>query len=850
MNKQLIDIARENGIEQTQQGSGEWRGRCPHRENHKNGDAHPACDINDAKNTYYCHTCNKGGGPAQYERALEASGQAPTAAHAVERKEVTPEMRAVARELTELGVMGLLPGSVGVVHLNERGISLSVADAHGIGVVELASGNPYGVAPGRYFSFTYADADGPTYVKLRSLDDKHRQCIVPRGAPQSLFLGDEVDATKPVAMTEGEFDAAALVAAGFENVVSVPNGAGTHLSAELLAPIAAAPTIYIATDNDTAGNALAERLAQAFGCSRCRRVTFGRHKDANEALMAGADTEQFQMWFSAAQPMVDPSWENPVPLDGGALPPFPIDSLDGALGSFVAAVAVETQTPVDMPAMMAIGIFAMLMARHFRVRATASHVEDTNLYITVGMDSGNRKSGVRNPLMRPIERHLREHNAQMQAAKSSALGRQRVASERLKDAEKRATKETGTRAMEAANLEVAQCQRALDAIEIPKEWRLFTTDATPEVLVPLMLANDGRMAIVDAEGTTMRNVGGRYSPQANFDVLLSAHGGDTLLVDRKRGEPLAVANPALTIALCVQPDVIRQLGAIEGARAGGLPARFLFALPSSLLGRRVVNPPGVPADTAQAYAMMTERLLSLVFERDDHGDVVPREVALSEDARGEYFAMCESMEPRLGPYGDLSELADWGSKLLGAVVRLAGILHISKQAELTTGWSLEIDVATFRAARRIGDYLIPHALAAFALMSSRESLTDAKFLKGHIERNTMRAFSTRDLFEKARGRIDNMERFKKALDVLVEHALVRKAAPVQREKKAGRPAGDQYEANPRWICPAVVPAVPVCFQTRADADYVPPAGDENPLEFLSDDDDAFEALDADEEAKS
>ncbi len=834
--KQLKDIARDHGIELAQQPNGQWRGRCPHAESHPNGDVHPACDIDAEKNVWFCRTCNVGGGPAQYEQALEASGHVPTGAQAVQRKELTPEMRAVALELHNLGQMGLVHGSVCESLLAARALTLRAAATCGVGFLELAPGNGYGVAPGRYICFSFGDASGPTYLKLRSVDDKHQQTIRPTGAPQCMFLGDKVDAAKSVAIVEGEFDAVALVVTGFDNVISVPNGAGTCITPELLACIAGAPTIYIVTDNDTAGAELADKLARAVGYHRCRRVTFGQHKDANDALIAGAGKAEFQAWFDAAVPMMDTSWDTPVPLDGGELPQFPIDALGGVLGQFVAAVAVESQTPVDMAAVLALGAIGMCTAKHFRVRATPSHDESTNLYALVAMGSGNRKSGVRNKIMAPVEEHLRDHNAKVKVALAATQSQLRVAHARLKEAEVRAVKAVTEEARDEASRAMRDCQRALEAIEVPTEKRLFTTDATPEVLVPLMAANNGRIAIIDAEGTSMRNIAGRYANTPNYDPLLSAHNGDPLLVDRKHGDPLSVAAPALTIALAVQPEVIRQLGGMEGGRACGLQARFWYSMPQSLLGRRQVNPPAVPSAIEVAYNAMLTRLLSLAFVTDASGEVVPRELALSEAAQAEYFVLLGAIEPRLGPYGDLAEIADWAGKLVGAVLRLAANLHLARQAEKPGDWSLEIDLETFRAARKLGDYLIQHALAAFNLMQSRQSVEDAKYLKGHIERNTMRTFSARDLFEKAGGRIDTMDRLKKAIEVLVEHGMVRKCDPMPREKKAGRPKSDQYQANPRWICPEVTQAVPVSLRDDTPSDTDEPSAQLDPLVFTYDDD--------------
>lgn len=89
-------------------------------------------------------------------------------------------------------------------------------------------------------------------------------------------------------IVEGEFDALALMQIGIKNVVSVPNGANDNdnywINSESY--LKDVKRFYIATDNDTKGNDLAEKIAQRLGRYRCERVNF-TGKDANEDLISG-----------------------------------------------------------------------------------------------------------------------------------------------------------------------------------------------------------------------------------------------------------------------------------------------------------------------------------------------------------------------------------------------------------------------------------------------------------------------------------------------------------------------------------------------------------------------------------
>ena len=174
-------------------------------------------------------------------------------------------------------------------YLKARGISPEIADR-----MKLFGAEKFFAKLDRH-----ADAIGFPYylngdlvaVKYRSFPDK--AFTQDAGGAQNFFGIDLVVKGKPIVIVEGEIDCLTLMQAGIENVVSVPSGApmsvaavgaedkrfGYVRSAEAL--LKAAPYIVIATDQDTAGQALAEELSRRIGKSKCRRATFPT-KDLNE----------------------------------------------------------------------------------------------------------------------------------------------------------------------------------------------------------------------------------------------------------------------------------------------------------------------------------------------------------------------------------------------------------------------------------------------------------------------------------------------------------------------------------------------------------------------------------------
>lgn len=149
--------------------------------------------------------------------------------------------------------------------------------------------------------FRYRDSSGAfLYDKFRPLGDKKVFWRMPRGRPSALYgLADLPKGDRSrVIIVEGELDLHALRAIGIEAVVSVPDGAGSRLTADLLAPLAEYRHVLIASDADDPGEELARRLRQELGPRRCRRVVFrdgdGLFKDANDALKTGWTRERFE----------------------------------------------------------------------------------------------------------------------------------------------------------------------------------------------------------------------------------------------------------------------------------------------------------------------------------------------------------------------------------------------------------------------------------------------------------------------------------------------------------------------------------------------------------------------------
>jgi hypothetical protein len=488
-------------------------------------------------------------------------------------------------------------------------------------------------------------------------------------------------------------------------------------------------------------------------------------------------------------------WEPPMEFQRFDTPPFPTSVLPDWLRDFVEAEAVATQTPPDLAGMLVLATLAACGAKKVQVRINVGYVEQVNLFALIALPPANRKSAVFNDVMQPLVEFECAEKARLGPQIAAAENSLKISQARLAQLQKDAA-DAEPDQMEARVDEAARLQQEIARMVVPKPPRCIADDVTAEALGTLLAENKGRLALASAEGDVFELIKGRYSKgQANFGIYNRAHAGDDLWVDRKGRPSEFVKKPALTMALAVQPDVIRGLMENPSLRQRGLLARFLYALPASNVGSRDVKPPPMSSFVLATYRRKIASLVSLPPQLDDSGDIKPRELLLSPKAEEQRLRFAAWLEPRLGQGGDLYSIADWAGKLLGAVLRIAGLLHLAEHAGQCAAGTPEISHNTMEHAVEIGFYLIDHARAAFDLMGADPMVYDAQYVLGWIKRKQLASFSQRDAFEGTKGHFRKVDALRPALALLVTHGHIR-LAPVSRQTGPGRRPSTQFEVNP------------------------------------------------------
>ncbi|MBI4799661.1 MAG: DUF3987 domain-containing protein [Desulfarculus sp.] len=569
-------------------------------------------------------------------------------------------------------------------------------------------------------------------------------------------------------------------------------------------------TIVLAGDDDHAtpgnpGRAKATASALAVGGKLALPVFAqpGVGTDFNDlAQTEGLEMVRRQMEAAQAPepaPGVAPTgqaqdWPDLVPFDSCQPAPLPVDTLPGWAKDFTLAAAEHLQVAPDLVLANVLGVVSTACAGKLVVEVKPGYREPVNLYILAPAPPAERKSAAQALAVAPLLAWESEKAQAMRdniTAKASERKSQEAIIAGLRGRLAKAKPDERQELIQ----EIADLEAALP--EVPRAPRLLADDLTPEAMGALMAEHSERLGIISAEGGLFDTLAGRYSNGvANLDLVLKAHAGDSVRVDRRHAPPVVMQAPALTLCLSPQPEVMQGLMDKPGFRGRGLLGRFVYILPQSLLGHRTIDAPPITASVQTAYHAAVHKLLGLPQASNGDADTAPHVLHLSDYARQEWKAFASGVEEELRDGGNFEHVRDWAGKLPGLAARLAGLLHCMEHQAMASG--RPISQATMAAALDLAAGLVGHALAAFRIMGADPDLEAAKHALAWIRRERVEHFTMRDCHRAMRGRYPRAAQVQAALGVLEERAFIFSKEPAAKGGP-GRPASPSYAINPKAL---------------------------------------------------
>lgn len=501
-----------------------------------------------------------------------------------------------------------------------------------------------------------------------------------------------------------------------------------------------------------------------------RSIFEKHHKEQNVISLHPTDTSE---------------WTDPIPLDDySLLPDFPIEALPEAGRRMVKAVSEVNQVDSGMTASIYLSILSACVTGKGIVQLI-NFQEPLNIYSCSILPSGNRKSSTMNIMTKPLYDYQKEQQEAMQESIREALNAHNIREARLAKLQKLAANAEDISDRRRYEMEAADAAKIICANPVPKAPLFIIDDVTPEALGIHMADNNERIAVMSTEGGIFEIMAGRYndSKGGNLDLYLKAHSGDSWSSHRVGREAKTMQSPALTMCLTVQPDVIKELGANKQFRGRGLLARFLYCLCRSQVGYRERQTSAIPEAIAAEYR---DHLMSLMDM-----PITASTLKFSADAQVLWDEFYNDIEADLREGGSLHYLTDWGSKLSGAVARIAGLLHFAKNGLRAV--ELPISVNIVSASCLIGCYYKEHVLATFGLMNSDPSIESAKKILNYLKTHSPETFKGRDVLRHTNLR--KMDEVIPGLKILLERGYIREVRLIS--SVMGRPEAMTYEVNPK-----------------------------------------------------
>lgn len=486
-------------------------------------------------------------------------------------------------------------------------------------------------------------------------------------------------------------------------------------------------------------------------------------------------------------------------IENQFLPPGVIPDLD----DFIQAEMESLQVDSGMIIPAVLSVASVSIVKKCVIHPNGDHIEPPNLYLAVIAEASERKSPTMKAVTWPIYDYEQEEN-ERRAPEISEYNLKKKLLERKLESMLKAAANTTKRKEPVKETDIIAVQQELDELEEVAPMRLIADDTTAEALTRLMYLNNERIAIYSTEGGIFGNIAGRYSNQPNMDIYLKGYSGDPFSDDRITRKHIELKEPLLSVLIYLQPVVIEQVMENTEFVGRGLPARFLYMWPRSMIGRRKYNVESIPEWRKDDLYNVVNRLLKIPIP--EKPVVVELDSQASKLSERFFYEVDQDILKAPSP-----EMRAWLGKLHGNMLRIALVLHCIKHLE--EFGSHEVDAVTMGSAIEIARYFREQTRIVYSRsgLNDPPEVKDAKYILSKIDSTGKMEMTLRDLHILCRNK-DGMERKEgmiPSINCLIKHGYIRvekvslKSQNTQNTKhtkltKGGRPSEMIY-VNPEYI---------------------------------------------------
>jgi 5S rRNA maturation endonuclease (ribonuclease M5) len=584
------------------------------------------------------------------------------------------------------------------------------------------------------------------------------------GVRRVLYRLPQVIATEKVVVVEGEKDADLLAKLGF---ITTTNIGGAKKWRDEYSQVLRGKEVIVIGDNDDDGRKHVAQVIQSLtGIARTlRHVTLpAEFKDVGELILS-TTVEQAKAVIAkliADAPEIQPEEPASAEAQPPSPPPYvppPLDLFPDKVQRFIRAGAATFDVDPAFFMLPVLSGAAAMIGYSRSIRLKEDYIEPAIIWTATIAPTGDGKSPVLQAATAPVrirERELKRKNKDADKEFEEAFIKWDAKSKKERVGEKKLGK--------------------------PPLLTCWLDDATSEAVARVMNDNPRGALLAKDEFSHWFESFDQYHDRGGSDVSrwLSIWTGNLFALDRVTGErSYRITDPRLSITGGVVPDKFKDL-LTNDFFVRGLPARFLFAMPTRNQPRKWVDK-SIPKEIKRAVNELFAELAALPPHIDEHGEEWPELLGLTPEAKKifvDFYNECA----RRAFEADVREAAQW-SKLSAYSARLALVGQLMRDPDAT-----EISGEVMRAACDLARWFGQEAERIYALIAETPEQRGRRQLIKFIERRGGKV-TVREVTQLFRPLKNNRDEAERQLN-----ALVRASFGEWKETKGARgPATREFQ---------------------------------------------------------
>lgn len=352
-------------------------------------------------------------------------------------------------------------------------------------------------------------------------------------------------------------------------------------------------------------------------------------------------------------------WALPKPLEHESSKyTFPVNSFPAPLREYLSAVSKYAQVPHDMCALPLLSTLATCAQGKARASDPQNgHTSELTLFTMTVAPSSARKSSSKE-FFRPIEEYQRRYNEEHERERLNRKSEREVKQQQRAKALKQGQAEQVKRLDE----ELAKLP------EIPK-LLLKINDTTPEAMINVMNAHNGKIALLDQEGGVLSTIAKNYGGNtADVSIFCLGYDGDPYYNARVTTGEKDIQRPLITLGLLTQPKIFFDFIRNEEFQEKGFVNRFLFAFPEVKQGTKQWSDYRIPEAATEAYTSIINKLLSM-----PESTIPVKHSRTSAAIFRDYF---EDIQRKEQSGGIFEHIANYAEKQYTIGLKIATLLHL------------------------------------------------------------------------------------------------------------------------------------------------------------------------------